>query len=230
MPLPLNGQPLLQTLPLQIAEHLGAGIIEGSYAPGSRLREVELAESFNVSRATIREALRLLEQRGLVRIQPQRGAHVTQLSVKELDDLFEVRASLLATGSRLVAERCTDNMVQSLRGMVERLRQSADDVNAYARVSAELVHMLVHMSGNEVLAKYSGDFALRIGRYARMGLLSHSRRRRSLSLWVCLINAIVQRDGLAAAQIHAQLAMENRIAALEEFKKTAAGSTSPPSH
>lgn len=223
MPLPLNGQPLLQTLPLQIAEHLGAGIIEGSYAPGSRLREIELAESFNVSRATIREALRLLEQRGLVRIQPQRGAHVTQLSVKELDDLFEVRATLLATGSRLVAERCTDNMARSLRGMLERLRHSVDDVNAYSRVSAELVHMLVHMSGNEMLAKYSDDFALRIGRYARMGLLSPSRRRRSVALWARLIHSIIQREGAAASQFHAQLAMENRTAALDEFRKTSGG-------
>jgi DNA-binding GntR family transcriptional regulator len=227
MPLRLNGKPLLQTLPLQIAEHLSARIIDGREPPGGRLREVELAESFSVSRATVREALRLLEQRGLVRIPPQRGAHVTQLSAKELDDLFEVRASLLATSSRLVAERCTESMARSLRGMLERLRQSVGDVNAYAPVSAELVHMIVHMSGNEVLANYSDDFALRIGRYARMGLTAPARRRRSVSLWSRLIGAIVQRDGALAAQLHAQLALENRTAALEQFRKTSAPAGQP---
>jgi DNA-binding GntR family transcriptional regulator len=211
--------PLLQTLPLQVAEHLAVPILEGGYPPGSRLREIELAGTFAVSRATIREALRLLEQRGLVRILPQRGAHVTQLSAKELDDLFEVRASLLATGSRLVAERCTAHAATTLRELLARLRQGADDVNTYARASADLVHTIVHLSGNEVLAKYSDDFALRIGRYARMGLMTAARRRRSLSLWTRLVAAIAQRDGATAASLHAQLALENRTAALEEFRK-----------
>jgi DNA-binding GntR family transcriptional regulator len=226
MPL-TNPQPLLHTLPLQVAEHLSARIIEGAHAPGSRLREIVLAETFDVSRATIREALRLLEQRGLVRILPQRGAHVTQLSAKELDDLFEVRASLLATGSRLVAERCTASGAATLRAMLERLRESIDDVNAYARTSAELVHTIVHMSGNEVLAAYCDDFALRIGRYARMGLMTAARRRRSISIWARLISAIAHRDGDAAATLHEQLARENRTAALEEFRKSQASGQPP---
>lgn len=226
MPL-TNAQTLLHTLPLQVAEHLGSRIIEGGHAPGSRLREIELAESFDVSRATIREALRLLEQRGLVRILPQRGAHVTQLSAKELDDLFEVRASLLATGSRLVAERCAAADAATLRAMLERLRQCVDDVNAYARTSAELVHTIVHMSGNDVLASYCDDFALRIGRYTRMGLMTAARRRRSISLWAKLISAITQRDGAAAAALHEQLARENRTAALDEFRKSQLGGPQP---
>lgn len=221
MPLSLV-QPLLHTLPLQVAEHLGARIIEGVHAPGSRLREIELAEAFNVSRATIREALRLLEQRGLVRIQPQRGAHVTQLSAKELDDLFEVRASLLATASRLVAERCTASGAATLRAQLERLRQNTGDVNAYARASAELVHTIVHMSGNEVLAHYCDDFALRIGRYTRMGLMTAARRRRSISVWMRLITAIANHDSASAGALHAQLANENRVASLEEFRKSGA--------
>jgi DNA-binding GntR family transcriptional regulator len=220
-------QPLLQTLPLQVAEHLAARVIEGTYPPGGRLREVELASAFDVSRATIREALRLLEQRGLVRIQPQRGAHVTQLSIKELDDLFEVRASLLATGSRLLAERCTPAMAKHLREALELLRASVGDVNAYARASADLVHSMVHMSGNEVLAQYSDDFALRIGRYARMGLMTATRRRRSLSLWTRLLAAIAQRDGATAASLHAQLALENRTAAIDQFRKSQASGQPP---
>lgn len=216
-----TGQPLLQTLPLQIADHIGARIIDGGYASGSRLREIELAEGFDVSRASIREALRLLEQRGLVRILPQRGAHVTQLSAKELDDLFEVRASLLATGSRLAAERCTEGTASILRSMLERLRQSVDDVDAYTRASADMVRTMVEMSGNEVLASYIDDFAMRIGRYTRMGLSSVGRRRRSVANWTRLISAVIRRDGAAAANHHAQLALENRSAAMEEFLRTA---------
>ncbi len=124
----------------------------------------------------MREALRLLEQRGLVRILPQRGAHVTQLSVQELHDLFEVRTSLLATGSRLVAERRNADDARRLRGMLDELRQAVPDVDAYTRISAELVRTLAELSGNEVLAGYIGDFAMRIGRYTRMGLATLADR------------------------------------------------------
>lgn len=217
----------MQTLPLQVAQRIGAGIIDGSYPPGSRLRENELSELFDVSRATIREALRLVEKRGLVRIQPQRGAHVTQLSAQELEDLFEVRTSLLATGSRLAAERCTQEMAMTLQTLLERLRLHVDDVDAYVSTSAEMVHRLVHMSGNVVLANYIDDFAMRIGRYARMGLHSTARRKRSLATWVQLVGAVIQRDGPAAAAHHARLAQENRCAALEVFKRHPHGGLVP---
>src|SRR3954469_18051982 len=91
---------LTPTLPLQVAERIGQGIIDEQFQPGERLKEVELALSFGVSRATIREALRILEKRGLVSILPQRGARVNDLSPKELEDLFEIRAALLGVASR----------------------------------------------------------------------------------------------------------------------------------
>jgi DNA-binding GntR family transcriptional regulator len=225
----LPSHPLLQTLPLQIAEHIGARIVDGTHAPGSRLREVELAASFEVSRATVREALRLLEQRGLVRILPQRGAHVTQLSVQELHDLFEVRTSLLATGSRLVAERRNADDARRLRGMLDELRQAVPDVDAYTRISAELVRTLAELSGNEVLAGYIGDFAMRIGRYTRMGLATLADRRRSLATWEQLIAAIERGDGAAAAAHHARLALDNRGAALEEFRRQSQAQQPAPS-
>ncbi len=210
---------LLQTLPLQIADQIGASIVSGSFSPGSRLREVELAQYFDVSRATIREALRHLEQRGLVRIQPQRGAHVTQLSAKELDDLFEVRASLLATGSRLAAERCTEAHAKLLREQLDRLRESVHDLDDYMRASGTLVDTLVRLSENQVLTTYINDFAQRIGRYVRLSLASEGRRKRSLATWARVVTAVVQGDGDAAAAHHQKLALDNRSAALEEFQR-----------
>ncbi len=219
--------PLLQTLPLQISDQIAGSIVAGSYASGSRLREVELALFFNVSRATIREALRLLEQRGLVRILPQRGAHVTQLSAKELDELFEVRASLLATGSRLAADRCTDEHAKMLRAQLEKLRESVGDLDAYTRASNGMVDTLVRMSGNEVLASYINDFAQRIGRYVRLSLASEARRKRSLATWARVVQAVVHGDGEAAALHHRTLALNNRSAALEELRNQLAGGAVP---
>lgn len=210
---------LLQTLPLQIADQIAGSIVNGSFSPGSRLREVELAQYFDVSRATIREALRHLEQRGLVRIQPQRGAHVTQLSAKELDDLYEVRASLLATGSRLAAERCTEAHARILREQMDQLRESVGDLDAYMSASRALVDTLVRLSDNQVLAAYVNDFAQRIGRYVRLSLASEARRKRSLATWARVVTAVIEGDGEAAAAHHQKLALDNRSAALEEFQR-----------
>lgn len=219
MSAPFKPEKLLQTLPLQIADQIGASIVEGSFAPGERLKETVLATAFSVSRATIREALRLLEQRGLVQIQPQRGAQVTRLSATELNDLFEVRASLLATGSRLAAGQCTSAHASQLTAQLARLREAVDDLPDYARNSAQLVDMLMTLSGNEVLLGYTRDFALRIGRYVRLGLTTPERRRDSLATWERLISAVVAHDGARAETEHRGLALRNRQAALEEFSR-----------
>src|SRR5690554_866614 len=82
----------LLTLPDQIAEYIFKAIANGDYAPGERIREESLAEQFAVSRGPVREALRILENDSVVRILPNRGAHVTQLSIKEVSDIFEIRS------------------------------------------------------------------------------------------------------------------------------------------
>src|SRR4030095_3963046 len=96
------GNRQLMTLPEQIAERIFTAIADGEYAPGDRIREEVLAEQFEVSRGPVREALRILEKDAVVRILPNRGAHVTQLSIQEVSDLFEIRRKLSgATVARL---------------------------------------------------------------------------------------------------------------------------------
>jgi DNA-binding GntR family transcriptional regulator len=194
-------------------------IVDGRFPPGERLLETEMAESWSVSRATIREALRLLEQRGLVAILPQRGARVTLLSAKELDDLFEIRASLLATGSRLAAQRCTPEGAVQLRQHFARLKKNVKDPAGYAKASAELVALLMQMSGNEILAEYIHDFALRIGRYVRLGLATLERRNASVLAWRQIIDAVIGGEASHASVAHRDLALANREAALAEFER-----------
>lgn len=185
--------------------------------PGERLLETELADSFQVSRASVREALRLLEQRGLVKIRPQRGAQVTQLSIKELEDLFEVRASLLSSASRLAAEHSEPKDIEELRTLLRRLEANVGDTAKYAAISWETISMIAALSRNDVLAYYIGDFAQRIGRYVRMGLQDEPRRRESLKTWKQLVEAIARHDGHEAAEVHRKLALDNRSGAIKVF-------------
>ena len=214
-----TASPLTRTLPLQIAERIGALIIEEKLRPGERLKEVGLATNFGVSRATIREALRILEQRNLVSIVPQRGAQVTKLSRRELEDLFEIRAVLLGLVSRRVALAYSPDIKRRLYAGYSKLQSAKDDATAYARASADLVTEFTHVCGNQQLADYIADFALRIGRYARLGLSRPERRTQSLANWARMLRAIAARDAELAETLHRRLSTQNLIAALAELER-----------
>ena len=216
---PFNSSPLTPTLPLQIAERIGTGIVEEYFLPGERLKETSLAQSFGVSRATIREALRLLENRGLVSIYSQRGAYVAKLSRKELEDMFEIRAVLLGLASRRVALSCTPEIKRKLMDGLRALEAARDDGTAYARGSAALVADITRASNNQQLFDSIAAFAQRIGRYARLGLNSAARRQESLRDWKRLIRAITTGDANAAETLHRELSMKNRDAGLAELDR-----------
>lgn len=83
-----------RTLSSAIAEQLRQGILSGSHAAGSQLRQDALALQYGVSRIPVREALFQLEAEGLVQIAPHKGAIVSTFSLAEVDDVFDLRALL----------------------------------------------------------------------------------------------------------------------------------------
>jgi len=205
---------LTATLSIQIADQIGASILEEKIAPGERIRETSLAEAFNVSRATVRDALRILETRGLVSILPQRGATVTMLSASELHNLFEIRAMLLALASRHAATHFQPEHAAKLQLALKALREAIGSANAYARASAGMIGAITQISDNAQLTELITGFAQRIGRYARLGLLTRERRQRSLTNWEALVTAISGGNQDLAEETHRRLALENREAAM----------------
>lgn len=205
---------LAATLALQVAEQIGKAILEERLQPGERIREVELATAFTVSRATIREALRILQQRGLVRIVPQRGATVTQLSLAELQNLFEIRSVLLGLASRRAARQFQAPQRARLQQGLAALRQAQGDPEAYIAASRQMVRLLVELSGNPQLGQIIQEYAERIGRYVRRGLSDPRRHKLSLQTWRELVEAVCARDEVAAETIHRRLADDNRDAAM----------------
>ena len=87
-----------------VFENLRSAILEGKLKSGQRLMEVQLAEQLGVSRTPVREAIRKLELEGLVVMLPRKGAYVANISVKDLMDVLEIRASLEGLGASLAAE------------------------------------------------------------------------------------------------------------------------------
>lgn len=109
----------------KVMEALHRAIWSGQLAPGTRLVERELADTLGVSRAPLREALRLLERDGLVEMAPRRGVWVRVLSPVDVRELYELRAALEGLAVELVVERATDAQLDELHQLLDRTAVSA---------------------------------------------------------------------------------------------------------
>lgn len=105
-----------------VGERIRANIIEGLLPPGSQLNEVELAESFGVSRGPVREALQRLIQEGLLRSEPHRGVFVPIMSAEDIKDIYLAREALetaavrriTATSRATTASKALDKIVRGM--------------------------------------------------------------------------------------------------------------------
>ncbi len=104
---------------------LRAAILEGEYLPGERLFEGTIAEALQVSRNPVREALRRLQQDGLVRTQAHRGIYVTEVPEDEIEDVYRVRAALEGTAASLAAERMTAEEIRQLATILHEQEEAA---------------------------------------------------------------------------------------------------------
>jgi DNA-binding GntR family transcriptional regulator len=220
------GAPLTQSLPEQIAARLSERIVSGTYTPGQRVMEQAVAEEFEVSRGPVREALRLLEKEGLVMILPRRGAQVTNPTIAEVHEIFDIRAMLNGLRDRLIAESPQrEQLVPVLEQEISRLAQTADDPGAgdeYIEIVLRLNRLLTQTAGNSRLQAILGSLAVQTVRYTRLGLSTPQRRQQSVQHWQRLLQAIRDGDGDAAERIARQRVIDSRDAAVEHLRAQSA--------
>ena len=111
--------------------------------------EVQLAEQLGVSRTPVREAIRKLELEGLVVMLPRKGAYVANMSLKDLIDVLEIRASLEGLAASLAAERITDEDIKKLESIVEEFKDGINESNVEALLRKDVeFHECIFKSTN----------------------------------------------------------------------------------
>lgn len=154
----------------QVADRLTTLILEGQLRSGERLRESALSQSLGISRNSVREGIRLLEQGRLVRYEMHRGAVVATPTIAELDDLYRTRTHLETLAAAVVA---TPEQIEALDTAFERLvaaaqtRQARDIVTADMAFHSELVARL----GSTRMSGFFDAIATEMGFY--LLILSH---------------------------------------------------------
>lgn len=136
-----------------VYEELKRQILVGEIAPGTRMMEVELADDMGVSRTPVREAIRKLEKEGLVTIEPRRGAYASDISIKDMVDVLEVRQMLEGMAASMAAQKVTEeeklDFVEANSAYKNAVKKgNIEEIIRYD----ELFHQLiVSYSGNKTL-------------------------------------------------------------------------------
>jgi DNA-binding GntR family transcriptional regulator len=152
-------------------DELKKRIVLLDYEPGQVLREKELIEEFGVSRTPVREALIRLEMDGLVRILPNLGTIVSEVSFQQLKDVIEVRSHLVLLTGQLAAARITKQELDELRSLVEAMQREGDP-KRLMELDTKAHDLINQAAKNEMLVKMLGqlrDLVVRIWTYFPTG-------------------------------------------------------------
>jgi DNA-binding GntR family transcriptional regulator len=195
-------------------ELLLAEIESGGLPPGTRLREVELAERLSISRTPIREALKRLELQGLITHEPHHGAVVASLDYNQMAELYLLREMLEGTAARLAAQHATEVEIGVLQSMVESDRGLVDQPKQLA-LTNRAFHQQVRDSGrNRFVSHALENLRLSLALLAGTTLTVPGRGAKSVAEHADIIARIAARDcsgAEEAARLHIRNAFKTRI-------------------
>lgn len=203
-----------------VSEALRDAIMNGMLKPGERLMEIQLAEQLGVSRTPVREAIRRLELEGFVVMIPRRGTYVADLSIKDINDVFEVRMALDVLAAGLAAERITDEELEQMERLLVEISEHIKDNNMdkIVEVDSDFHDILYRASRNDRLAGIIANLREQFTRFRTISMSYPGRLVNTLEEHCRLVEAIAQRDvelAQNAARDHLENAEQILLQALE---------------
>ncbi len=161
-----------------------------------KLDERQLSEALRVSRTPIREAICRLEQEGIVRTIPRKGAYVVRKTKKQLVEMITVWAALESMAARLVTQRASDEEIASLRKIFATIENSQVEakIDEYSEMNISFHQALLKMSRCELLTEMTANMFMHM-RWIRMRTIGEDRRAsRSIVDHMHIIEALERRD------------------------------------
>lgn len=184
----------------EVAATLRDRIFAGELAPGSFLDEVGLCESLAISRTPLREALKVLTAEGLLRHEPRRGCFVSEVTEKDLDEIFPVTALLEGRCAFEAARNATDADMAVLETLHERLNSHAKArrIADYYAANYAIHEAIITLANNRWLGQVIGDLR-KILKLARLQQLhAPGRLDQSLAEHMAVFAALKARDSEGA--------------------------------
>lgn len=133
-----------RTLQNRVSHILREAILRGDLEQGEHLVQDELAKELGVSRMPIREALRQLESEGMIVFEPYRGAVVKLLTIKEIDEIYTLRATLESIAMKKSVPKLSNNDLKQMEKLLIEMEQSVEDANVFIEANIEF-HRLLYL-------------------------------------------------------------------------------------
>ena len=178
----------------QVAEQLRQRIFRRELEPGSWIDELKIAEEFGISRTPLREALKVLAAEGLVTMKVRRGAYVTEMSDKDLHDVYHLLSLLESDAAGVVAERATPEQQQTLRDLHAELESAAGNREAFFSVNERFHMALLDMADNRWRSQMVADLRKVMKLNRHNSLFKQGRIEDSLSEHRAILDAMLARD------------------------------------
>lgn len=191
---------VLNSLHNEVAAQLRERIFAGLLAPGSFVDELALCNEWAISRTPLREALKVLTAEGLLTHQPRRGCFVSEITERDLDQIFPVIALLEGRCAYEAANNATDADLDALHQLHERLSRHAQArrINDYYDVNFAIHEAIITLANNRWLGQVIGDLR-KLVKLARLQQLhAQGRLEQSLSEHMAVFAALKARDAEGA--------------------------------
>lgn len=178
-------------------------IASGTLSPGERLMENQLAEQLRVSRTPVREAIRKLEQEGFVVMVPRRGTYVADISIRDINEIFEIRTALEVLAAGLAAERMTEENLEQLERLLVEIGQLIDSGDTQELVEADcrFHDILYNSTHNRTLANIINNLREKFTPLRTISYAYPGRAKPSLEEHRRLVEALAQRNASLAQQL-----------------------------
>lgn len=175
--------PIANTIRDQVYQLLKDEISDGVYEPGYWLQEKELAQRLKVSRSPVREALRQLTRDGLVRDIPNKGVFVREFSIRDIEDVFDLRIMMESFALLHISPELPTEKKEGLLELLGQVEQGhgAEDRKAYIQADIQLHHYLIQLCGNQFLVKSYSDIYSMIKQFCIYSLIDQMRFDNSMA-------------------------------------------------
>lgn len=184
----------------EVAELLRQRIFSRELEPGSWIDELRLAEECGISRTPLREALKVLAAEGLVTMKVRRGAYVTEVSDKDLADVYHLLALLESDGAGVVAERATDAQRAELQTLHAELEAAVKNRERFFTINERFHLRLLEIADNRWRMQMVSDLRKVMKLNRHNSLLKTGRISDSLAEHRAIMEALLSRDATLTRQ------------------------------
>lgn len=198
---------LRMPISLEIYEKIKYDILENHLKPGEKLVEEDLAKELDVSRTPVREALKQLDQDGLVTYYPRKGSVVSQMSIKDALEIYEVREVLEGLAIKSICLNINEDDIKKLENIIFRMDKAinTDDYRSMSILHKQWTETILSLIKNDLLKGYLTTITENLGRLRKISLYKSEHSLDAYRETKEIFYAIVNKDpdkGEKLAKLH----------------------------